>query len=120
MFAAPLSALYAHAKALGLPESGDPTLDCVLYLSMAHGAIERLKELGVDTTLNAQPLVVPAVVRAYREVVHIRSRVNNDWLDTDAYSRYGRLYSEERHAKKLSNPYKRRTNRNTNNKNKTK
>lgn len=93
MIATPLEAIYSYLQNKGgFPETGDPSLDAVYYLAMLHGAIQRMEQAGVDMKAGNKPLITQAVNRAYRELVHVRSRINLDWLDNSVYSRYGRLY----------------------------
>lgn len=93
MIATPLGNLYIYLRDKGgSSESGDPSIDLIFHLAMAYGAMLRLEELSVPVQENGRSLVIPSLERAYREAVHIRSRINLDILDTRVFSRYGRLY----------------------------
>lgn len=95
LIATPLSVIYDYLREQGwVRETGDPTLDAVYYLAMLQGALQRMEKDGLETRLGREPLLSPALERAYRDVIHIRSRVNAEWLNDTVYSRYGRLYPE--------------------------
>lgn len=73
--------------------SSDPSFDLLLHLAAAYGALERMKNEGVDTQVGNRLVVIDALERAYREAAYLRGhRVPNSMLDTSTLSRFSRLY----------------------------
>lgn len=71
--------------------SDDPTLDALIHLALAFRAMQRLKEKQVDLTFQNCPLVIPSIIKAYRELIFIRSRLQVSWLLTDIISKFGKI-----------------------------
>lgn len=82
----------ASVAATGMPTSGDPSQDLLVFLAMAHDAALRLQSSGIDLQFDRRVLSVDAIQQAYREALFIRSkRVPNELLDTRLLTKYGRL-----------------------------
>lgn len=79
------------AKVAVANTTSDPSQDVLVSLAMAYAAMKRLEAKGVDITLNGEPLVLPFIQRAYREAVHLRKEITEDWIDESLLTRGGRL-----------------------------
>jgi hypothetical protein len=85
------------AKAIGelLSSTDDPTLDALIALATAYHSIERLEDLGVDTTFMGKSRIKNLLEKAYREVMNIRKDVAAPWIDTSIITKGGRLIDGE-------------------------
>jgi len=81
------------AKHFAETDSADPSVDLVRHLALAWRAASRLKEMGVSMAVanRKDGIVVPAIEQAYREALHIRSRLPAAMIDGSEISRLGRI-----------------------------
>lgn len=82
----------ASVAAIGIPTSGDPSQDLLVFLAMAHNAALRLQESGVDLQFDKRLLSVDAIQQAYREAMFLRNkRTPVETMDTRLITKHGRL-----------------------------
>jgi hypothetical protein len=74
--------------------SNDPSADLLQYLAMAYAAARKLEEQGIKLGVGAAPPVLPGIERAYREAMHLRSKLPNEMLDVNRITRFGRVKRE--------------------------
>jgi len=81
------------AKHFSETDSADPTVDLVKHLALAWRAASRLREMGVslDMSNKRDGIVVPTIEKAYREALHVRSRLPSSVIDVSNISRLGRI-----------------------------
>jgi hypothetical protein len=69
----------------------DPSVDVLTHLARAYAAVQHIIDSGADTSLSGNQLVIPAIERAYREALYLRTRLPKDGLDETLITRFGRL-----------------------------
>lgn len=76
-----------------LPREGssDATQDLLLHLGRAYQAYLRIQD---DTEFEGRSLIGPAIRRAFRETLYVRSNLPVESLDTRRFSRFGRYLTE--------------------------
>jgi hypothetical protein len=89
-YGTPIEVLAKVIKRL-FSESDDPSQDALIALALAYRAVQRLEERGVVLEFNKRPLALLSIRRAYREVLHLRKGIDDNWLDTSFISKFGRL-----------------------------
>lgn len=76
-------------QAFELTLSDDPTVDLLKGLALAFIAFEALNATGAPVTLEGRLLVRDAILRAFREGIIIRSKIDPRDLDLEILSIYG-------------------------------
>lgn len=78
-------------------KEGDLTVSIALCIAEANSLLEQLdKEILNVTKLGNRRLVKPSLVKAWREILHIRKDLDNDYLNNDidrevSITKYGRV-----------------------------
>lgn len=83
--------LSALTNVLRCEATGDATQDLLIFLAMAATAFDRVEVSGLDVMFLGRPLALPAISRAFREALQIRSTAPNDFLIEGPLSKYGRI-----------------------------
>ena len=74
-----------------IPDAEDQTLYAACQVALAWRSVVALEAMGVNLEFKGQPLVLPHLERAYREIMRIRSKLPEDLLDTTQVDKYGRF-----------------------------
>lgn len=74
-------------------DSSDLTVDLLRHLALAWRAATLLNGQGVDFSIAQRKngIVFPGIERAYREALHVRSRMPPSKLDVSDISKLGRI-----------------------------
>lgn len=82
-------------------ESRDWSIDVAIHLALAFYSLKKLEESGVDLKLRNRFLILPSLIRAFRELLHLRKDIPVDIMSNDierkiTLSKYGEILDAEK------------------------